>query len=56
MELTAALGEWSSSTMTSGGKCAVINGTKKQLRWCVRNLTVELQKVSKKSSTTAIAT
>lgn len=29
MELTAALGEWRSTMMVSGGKCAITNGARK---------------------------
>lgn len=55
MELAAVLGEWRSTMRVSGGKCAVITGAMKQRRWCVRNSTAVLQKVSKKSSTMVIA-
>lgn len=51
MELTAAPEEWRFSIMISGGKCAVISGAMKQLRWCVKNSAVAIQNVYKKSST-----
>lgn len=51
MGLTAALGEWRSSMMVSGGKFVIITGAMKRLQRCVRNWTAELRKNSQKIST-----
>lgn len=54
MGLTAALGEWRSTTMANGGKFVIITGAMNRLQWCVRNFIVDLRKNTKKLSTLVI--